>query len=151
MKKGKGPLDDSIRFDNVVQALVPDGEYRAVYCHHETNYTFKTPKVYAWFRIIDFGEQFETMVYRAYRVKAINGCRRNGGFTVRRGSDLYHDLVRVLDMKARPDRVSAKVLDGRVLRIKTRTVKTDYKQRPLPEWMRYSVVESIVGVDTMTP
>lgn len=140
---------DDIRFECDERPLLPDGEYQAVYVHHETHYTFRTPKVYIWFRVVTQGEWFGKMLYRPYRVKSLTGKpRKNGGFHVRRGSDLFMDLARVLEMKARPDRVSASVLAGRVWRVRTRTVTRDYMQRLLPEWMRYSVVETIIGADT---
>jgi hypothetical protein len=31
-------------------ATIPEGEYKAVFTHHETAFVFKTAKVFVWFR-----------------------------------------------------------------------------------------------------
>jgi hypothetical protein len=128
---------------------IPDAEYRAVFTHHETAYSFSTPKVFLWFRIIDPGPQFEAMIYAAYRARRLKGKpRRHGAFTVAANGELFVSVCRVLSERGRPDRFSLLRLKGKVLRIKTRTVKRDHKQRDIPEARRYSVVDAITGCDT---
>ena len=58
------------------------------------------------------------------------------------------DMVRALDVKARPDRISATALANRVWSIRTRTVTHDYRQRAIPDWDRYSVVDTILRAET---
>jgi len=142
-------IDEEIHFETGNRPQIADGIYLARYTHHETGFCFGTAKVYLWFKIVSPGSCFDVSVYRAYRAIKIKGKpKRNGGFTVKRGSDLYLDLVRLLDMRTRPDRVSATALAGKAYSIKTRTVTKDYRQRALPEWDRYSVVDSIVRAET---
>jgi hypothetical protein len=39
------------------------------------------------------------------------------------------------------------VLRGKILRLKVRTVTKDYRQRDLPEFDHYSVIEDITYID----
>ncbi len=129
--------------------LLPEGEYRAVLTYHETAVVFSQPKVFLHFKIIDPGEAFEKMLYRAYRVKSLTGKpSKHGGFKVARGGDLCEMLCRVLDVRARPDRISVAPLRGSVLKIRLRTVTKDYRQRTVRDWLRYSVVSDIIGMET---
>lgn len=128
---------------------IPDAEYLAVFTHHETAYSFSTPKVFLWFRIIDPGPHFDAMIYAAYRVRSLKGkARRHGGFKVAAHGELFVMVCKVLNERGRPDRFSLLSLKGKVLRIKTRTVKRDHRQREIPEARRYSVVDAIIGCDT---
>lgn len=129
---------------------VPDGDYLAHLVYHETAFAFKAPKVYLWFKLIDYGEHFEKMLYRPYRVKSLKGKPgRNGRFVLTKGGDLLKMILRVLQHgPKRPDRVSLSDLKNRAIRIRTRTVKADYLQRPLPEALWYSVVDEVRGIHT---
>lgn len=129
---------------------IPDGEYQAHLVFHETAFAFKAPKVYLWFKLIEFGEHFEKLVYRPYRVKQLKGNPgRNGRFVLSKGGDLLKMVLRVLPYGPnRPDRVSLLDLRNRVIRIRTRTVKTDYRQRPLHEALWYSVVDEVLRIET---
>jgi hypothetical protein len=62
--------------------------------------------------------------------------------------ELFHCVCKALNERGRIDRFSLAPLKSRVLRIKTRTVKRDYRQREIPEPRRYSVVEAITGSET---
>ena len=140
---------DDIRFESPERPTFPDGDYSAIYTHHETAFVFKTPKVFVWFRIVSSGPAHNAMVYRAYRVRSLTGkARRNGGFAVKRGMEFYSDMVRALDVRARPDRISATALANKVWCIRTRTVTHDYRHRALPDWDRYSVVDTILRAET---
>lgn len=114
---------------------VPDADYLAHLVYHETAFAFTAPKVYLWFKLIEFGEHFEKMLYRPYGAKSLKGKPgRNGRFTLVKGSDLLKMILRVLQQgPKRPDRVSLSDLKNRILRVRTRTIKTDYRQRALPE------------------
>jgi hypothetical protein len=131
--------------------LIPPGEYDVIYVHHETARIFQSCKAFVWFRIVTPGPAHNVMVYRAYRVRALTTKPgKNGGFKAARGSDVFHDIGRILDVRMRPDRVSAKRFAGIVCRAQVRTVVKDYKQRPIPEWSQYSVVEKLIHAETET-
>jgi hypothetical protein len=137
--------DDCIEIDyGKPRALVPDGDYRAVFLRYETKFLFQTGKVFLWFRIIEPGEHFGKELYRAYRVAVL----QKGRFKVKRGSDLFEMLCRVLCLRLRRDRLSLLGLKQCVLRIRTRIVKRDYRRRPLPEWLYYSVADDVLSKET---
>ena len=148
----KRAIEGEIIFDTSNRApLIPPGDYEAIYIHHETTIVFKCPKVFVWFRVVSPGPAFDTMVYRAYRVKKLTTKQgKNGGFMPSRGSDIYHDLGRILNIRLRPDRVSAAALRGVVCSVRVRTVEKDYKQRPILEWDRYSVIDKLLHAETET-
>lgn len=141
---------DEIKVELNDRPLIPEGTYEAAYLHHETARSFgRAPKVYVWFRITRVGSTHGTKLFKAYNVKSINGKpRRNGGFTVGRHYTLLIDLARVLGLKQRPDRLSLASLQPHVLRITVRTVRTNYRQEPLPEFLHYSVIDRLEAIAT---
>ncbi len=52
------------------------------------------------------------------------------------------------EKKFRTDRVSFAVLKNKVLKVKVRTVTTDYRQRPLDDMDEYSVIDDIISIET---
>ena len=114
------PIREAARDDIAVDASgfkprVPDAEYRAVLARHETAMVFRTPKVFLRFRIVDIGPHFETILFRAYRVHKLRSKPGPGGqIGLRPGNELFADLVRLLDIRARPDRISLRDLEGRI-------------------------------------
>jgi len=130
-------------------ATIPEGEYKAVFTHHETAVVFKTAKVFLWFQLIDPGPFLGRKIYKAFRARSLKAKpSKNGGFLLNARSDLCLMLCRVLDLKIRPDRISTSGLRGKVLGIRVRTVTHDYKQRPMPNVLRYSVVDEILAAET---
>jgi hypothetical protein len=135
------------------QPLIAEGTYRAVYVRSTTmlmRMFGNAPKLFLDFRIVDPGEAFGTTVSRFYRVKSLSSKPgRNGAFRLAKRSELYLMLCRLATARLRPDRISVKeLLRGRVLVVKVRTVKVDYRQRPLPPALFYSVVDDVLGADT---
>jgi len=127
---------------------VPDGVYVARYIESETLFLFNSGKVVLRFEIVQ-GDLAGTRLVKPYRVKKLLSRPRKGGrFSLGRSSELLRDLVRLSDMKIRPDRISLEVLRRQLWRVRTRTVTTDYKQRPIPEALRYSVIAEIVEAET---
>ena len=129
--------------------LVPDGQYQAVLIGHECTAVRQfanAAKLFLKLRLHEAGEHTGQVLYRAYRVKWIKDRR----FGVARRGDLHKMMCRVLDVpehRWRLDRLSLRHLRHMILRVNTRTVSKDYKGRPLPECMRYSVIDEIRGVE----
>ncbi|MDT3680296.1 MAG: hypothetical protein ROZ64_15845 [Burkholderiaceae bacterium] len=127
---------------------VPDGVYVARYIESETLFLFNSGKVILRFEIVE-GDLTGTRLVKPYRVKKLLSRPRKGGrFTLGRSSELLRDLVRLTAAKVRPDRLSLEVLRRQLWRIRTRTVDRDYKQREIPDVLRYSVVAEIVEAET---
>lgn len=135
-------------------ALIPEGEYRAKFTWHDTAYVFKTPKAFLHFEIVDLGEHCGIQLFRAYRVSALidkpspgQSSVRNGKFKLKPRSALFEMLCRVLDIQVRPDRISVRDLKNHVLKIKVRTVTTNYRGKSLPPFLHYSTVDDVMGVE----
>ena len=128
--------------------LVPDGEYVARYIRHETMFIFNSGKVMLHFELAEC-EFAGVRLMRPYRAKRLLGrpCKR-GRFELGRSSELLRDIVRLSEARTRPDRASLAFMCGRLWRVRTRTVETDYKQRPIPEPLHYSVIGEIVCAET---
>ena len=143
--------DDDIELDGKIWPLVPDGEYLARYHRHDTQRMFGTLKVFLHFEILDPGPYNGTRLYRAYRaVDVVHGKKGGRRFKLRPRSQLYLDLCRLYGGNHRRDRISLTALKSLVLRVRVRTVEKDYRQRPLPEALQYSVVGDLVGVEAGT-
>ena len=81
---------------------------------------------------------------RPYRVSRLNGKPGpNGKLVLAAGGDLYRTLAKLLDTRARPDRISLRPLRHMLLRVRTRTVDIDRNGARLPEGARYSVIDDI--------
>ena len=123
---------------------IPEGLYKAVFVRAETAVVFKCPKIFLYFRIVQMGSFYETELYRPYRVYAIAGKGRSTKFTLKPRSELLRMLRRISGSPVRRDRASLSVLRGKVLQIQVRTVTKDYRQRVLPDFDQYSVIEDVI-------
>src|SRR4029078_8745859 len=95
--------DDAVAVDGF-RPLLPDGWYEAKYIGHETGMVFMAPKCFLHFEITQFGDHFETRLFRAFRVRKLAGRPGKGGkFVCHAGGDLYALLCRLLDVKLRTD------------------------------------------------
>ena len=129
--------------------LLPDGEYAACFIKQEivSLRIFKgETRLFAHFEILDNSSGIRTKIYGAWRVSISLSSGRQRT-TLGRNSNLYIMLCRVCGYRVRPDRISFQALRGCVLKIKTRTVKKNFRQRILPECLWYSVVDDIIGIE----
>lgn len=148
MKRSDDDDDCVIDFSNR-PAVVPPGEYDAIFLRHETAMIFKSPKVFFWFRIVSPGAAFELEMYRPYRVAAlVSKAGRGGKFKLKAGSDLAGMLFRVNGVTRRLDRISPASLKGAVLRVRVRTVTHNHRKEPIPEALQYSVIDDVLGKET---
>ena len=123
--------------------LLKDGTYMARFIKQETvpMKMFKGAiRIYGHFEII--GEQSPIVIYGAWPVKTIKNGNKSRTLAGRR-SNIYLMLCRVHGYRIRPDRISLKSLEGCTLKVKTRTVKKDYRQRETPPALWYSVIDNI--------
>lgn len=134
--------------DAAAAPRVPDGEYVARYIGHETMFIFNSGKVMLRFELAEC-EFAGVRLVRPYRAKQLLGRpSKRGRFELGRSSELLRDIVRLSETRTRPDRASLEFMRGRLWRVRTRTVETDSKQRPIPEPLRYSVIGEIVCAET---
>ncbi len=147
-ERGKLIMLDDVIVEGNVWPLVPDDEYVMQCLYHETVMAFRTPKVMVHMQIVDAGPHYGKRLIRAYRVKELIGKGGRGGrLKITRHHELFLTLARLHDKRLRHDRISLRALTKVLLRATTRTVTTDYKGRPLPESLRYSVVHQLVAIE----
>ena len=146
--------EGEIVLDDEILPLIPEGDYSMSYKYHETTAkAFGTPKVFVYFTIVEPGPYFGTHLYRSYRVRGFIGKHgKNGRFKLGKRNELFLVLCRLneRETRLRPDRVSLQALRNAVVRATVRTVKTDYKQRPLPQTLHYSVIDELISVEAGT-
>jgi hypothetical protein len=136
--------DDACMLVEGHKPKIPDGDYQARFLWHDTALLFvRSPKVVMHFEICE-GPYAQTRLSRYYRVKHLIGkVGRNGRFKLAAGGDLYRTLVRLQDVKTRPDRISIRPLRSMLFRIGVRTVDRDREGRPLAEGAQYSVIATL--------
>jgi hypothetical protein len=129
---------------------ISDGIYSARYLHCETEAIRKfrgAARLFAHFQIVAPGPFNGMRLYGAWSVKLLNSGGKNR-ISISPQSDLYIMLCRLFGYRIRPDRVSLSQLKGCELLIKTRTVTRNFRQKALPECLRYSVVDDVVSIET---
>ena len=126
--------------------LIPPGEYEATLLYWETNQSaFKgKPKVYLSFRSIT-PPYFGVELFAAYNVKSVSGKKRNGSFKLSRHQQLTYELGWI-QPDFRIDRVTLKPLLNRVIKVRVRSVTQNYRQKPLPPPLHYSVVDQMLSL-----
>ncbi len=129
--------------------LLPDATYLTRYVRTEVTSLrmFRgATRAFVHFQIVEPGSWHGTRLYGAWPVKScISGGKTR--LTVSPRSDLHIMLCRVLGNRVRQDRISFAPLRGCVLRVKTRTVRKNFRQRLLPECLQYSVVDDILSIE----
>ncbi len=128
--------------------LVPDAEYLAVYQGHDCieMASFRgAPKVFIRFKLAEAGPHTGKTLFRAYRVRRRIDSKR---FAVGPRSELLAMICRVMDPPTRQRQISLRDLKRHLVRVRTRTVIKDGRQRDVPAAMRYSVIDEILGKET---
>jgi hypothetical protein len=129
--------------------LLPDGEYEAKFLRQEPAkmHMFKgTRRLFVHFEIVEPGAHNGKRVFGSWPLGDIvveNGKRR---LVAKKHGNLAAMLKRLFGKTARISRASLSSLKGSVVKIRTRTVTRDYRQRPKAEYERYSVVDDIVAI-----
>lgn len=133
------------RFISESPPVIPPGEYDLRFAFYETRTMFRnSPKVLAWFDILDYGPYFGTRLARYYNAERLTGkSAKNGAFKVRPRSDLMREYVILFNEKCRRDRVPLSRYESVIITGRAETVITDSSQRPLPELLQYSVIREL--------
>jgi len=137
--------DDAMPVDGV-EPPMPEQWYEARYLGHETRLMFKVAKVVLRFEVVEPGEFFGRKLERHFRAGKLTyppTGGRDGRFVLNARSDLFALMVKLLDAKGRPDRISFRALKHMLFRIRPRTVKHDHRQKDRPEATWYSVAGEI--------
>lgn len=130
-----------------VQPKIPEGVYEGVFVKHEIATVFKCQKIFVYFRITQLGPYYGLELFRAYRVNTQTRPGKSAKLILKPRSELLRMIQHISGENIRRDRASLSVLKGKILRLKVRTVTKDYRQRDLPEFNQYSVIEDITCID----
>lgn len=104
------------------------------------------------FELVEPGEHYGKQLYRPYRAKELIGkAGKNGRFKLVPRSEWYLMVCRLYEPQIRPDRISLRRLKNVLIRVSVRTVRKDYKQRPLLACLHYSVVDELVCIEAGNP
>ena len=128
---------------------IPDAQYNVSLVRHEVTEMkmFRgASRLFAIFKIVDAGPYLGTQIYAAWPVSRTTKSGGKNRCVVKAKSDLYLMLCRLLGMRLRADRISLSPLMGCVLLVKTRTVNKNHRQRPYPEFLKYSVVDDVIEI-----
>jgi hypothetical protein len=141
-------------------ALIPEGEYEVVLESWETSSRFsrkdkddpaliKGGKLYLWFRVDPYSQTLdsEVMLFMAMNVNSlVLPTGENGKFKVGARSKYYKTLKCLFGEKAAEIARSPKLVRGKVIVARVRTVKTDDKQRKHSEEEWYSVIDELIDL-----
>lgn len=141
---GDDDQDDGIAVEGF-KPLLPEGQWFEAKCiGWGTALMFMAPKAFLEFEIVEPGEHFGVRLFRAFRVRRLVGRPGpKGKFVLAANGDLYQLLVKLQGVGQRADRITIRPLKAMLLKIRTRTVKINSRQEPLPEHGRYSVIDAI--------
>ena len=137
--------------DSDIRPLLPDGQYHVGFDYYETKYYFgKSPKVVMHFHIIDQGAWFGIPLTRWYSVERIGKPRKGGSFKAKgQTSILLIEYFRCFPGQPTPkrlDRLPMNEWNKNGYLAKVVSVKENGKQVKLPEQLRYSKIETLLGV-----
>lgn len=129
--------------------LLPPGRYTLKCVGHETKLIFKRPKLYVWFEVMDLGEYFQVRIPRYYGIRHTVPQRKygkNGRFAVGWKSDFVREYGLLFGEPQRPDRLAMTAFRNVLVYGKVRTVESSHSQKERPDWLKYSVVEELLGL-----
>lgn len=140
----QGDEDDIVDVEGF-KPLLPEGHwFEAKFTGHSTAIIFAASKVFWEFTVVEPGEWNEQKLFRPFRVRRVIGRPGpKGKFVLHASGEMYSNLVRLLDVRQRADRITLAPLRHMLFRVKTRTVRTNHRQQPIPEQVQYSVISEI--------
>ena len=141
-------LPDALVADDIAPLIKP-GNYELALIDYKTAMMFmgKAPKLIMNFRIITFGEWFETEVSRYYNVQRIIGKpQRYGRFRCsKKGAFLREYMTLFTGRVNRLDRVPMSYFEDEIIEGKIHTVKRS-QGREIPKELQYSVISELRGL-----
>jgi hypothetical protein len=129
--------------------VVEPGVYQLAFVEYETKLAFqKAAKLALRFRILDMGPYHGKELIRWYNVKRLNGNPKKGGKfqAAARGDFLREYLTLFPDQAQHLDRMSFKPFRNAIITGRVDTIRTDSKQKPLPEPLQYSIIRELLEV-----
>ncbi len=129
--------------------LVKPGIYDLAFIDYKTAMMFqgKAPKLMMNFRIVTFGEYFETELNRYYNVQRIIGQpQRHGRFKCSAKGDFLREYMTLFTGKAnRLDRIPMSNFENVIIEGRVNTVKRS-RGKDIPTELQYSVITELRGL-----
>ena len=126
--------------------IVKPGLYDLALIDYKTALMFagRAAKLIMRFRIITFGEHFETELYRYYNVARIIGRpQKNGCFKCSAKGDFLREFATLFAGRiTRLDRIPMSAFEKVIIEGKVSTVKQS-RGKPIPELLQYSVISEL--------
>ncbi len=131
--------------DDARPVLVGEGEYDFALVSSWKGYMFgRCPKLILNFRIVTEGPYFGKVLYRCYGIK---GFRKRGEIAAKGWhSDFVREYSRLFGVPRKRGEIRLIKYQNKIFRGSVRTVDRDYKQRPLPDHIKYSVIDQLTKV-----
>lgn len=141
---------DAGEVTNEMPALLPERDYQLRLDHWRTSKLFgRANKLALWFKVMDYGDTFETLVPRYYNVARLVGKPGRGGrFKASAGGDLVRDYARLLALPYRFDRLNLSALKDYIIVGQVGTVAFTAKQEALAPACQYSVVRKLHRIES---
>ena len=129
-------------------ALIPTGKYTLCFEYHETKFIFSRPKLFLWFKVLDYGDHFGTKLARDYGARRLIGrSGKHARFAVGWKSDFLREYAALFGAPHRLDRIAMTPFERVTLQGKVRTVEKGHAQRVIAQGLRYSVIEELLRVE----
>ena len=124
--------------------VIPSGKYTVGYVGYQTRQIFNSAKLYAFFKVLDFGPFFETVLVRHYNCKLKGKPGKNGKFEAGWRSKLMQEYVGIIGKRPdRKDRVSMSRLCNLMAIATVETITRASDQSVIPEDLRYSAIKKL--------
>lgn len=132
-------------FDAERPILMPEGKYDVMLVRYWKGFLFgRAPKLILVFRVITEGDYFGKHLYRCYNIKGLS--KRKDIIPKGWHSDFVREYGRLFGNPLKLRDIGVRKFKNKVFDCEVRTVSRDAKQRPLPDDMKYSVIDALLGV-----
>ena len=138
--------DTGASIDTDRPILIPESEYDFLLTSIRKGYMYggRAPKVFLTFRIVTEGSFYGQHLKRYYNVRGFT--KKNEIIPSGWSSYLVRDYGRLWSLPTKLKDIGVTRFKGKVIRGKVKTVKKDFKGKPLPESLWYSRIDELIKI-----
>ena len=125
--------------------LIKPGTYEVVLVRYWKGYLYgKSSKLILVFRIVTEGPHYGQHLYRCYNIKGLTKRKE----IIPKGwhSDFVREYSKLFGMPRKLRDIGVRKFKNKLFKCSVRTVTKDFKQRPLPHDMQYSIIGELLEV-----
>lgn len=128
--------------------IVAPGIYELGFDYFETGILFgKAPKLIIWFKMFEFGKDFQKPLPRYYNVKKTKGrLGKYGYFEVGPRSDFIRDYGRLFGTPLNTKQIPMVQFESKIIKGRVKTVTKGRDGKLIPDGQLYSVVEELIEI-----